>query len=150
MAFTNISTTVSVYVTIFENKAATNLVSYVAPAALEAGLPESSLTDLFTAIAAGTTSALLSVPGITPDILGAISSAVQLAYNKAFLVVYLVSIAFGACAIIAALVIDPSKMAGKMTTNIARKLQGVGRKEESDLEKTVEWWLSGRVITTHE
>jgi hypothetical protein len=63
---------------------------------------------------------------------------VQLAHNKAFQVVYPVSIAFGVCSIIAALVIDPSKMAGKMTTDIAQKFQGVGRKEESNLEKTKE------------
>jgi hypothetical protein len=98
-------------------------------------LAQSSLTDRFAVIAAGAALALESVPDITPNILGAASVAVQLTYNKAFQVVYFVSIAFGTCAIIAALVIDPSKMAGKMTTDIICKLQGVGS------GKTVEWCL---------
>jgi heme A synthase len=138
LTISNNSVTASVYVTIFENKAEANLVSYVVPAALETGLSQSSLTDLFTTRAARRASALEAVPGITPGILGAVSVAMQLAHSKTFQVVYLVSIAFGACAIIAALVIDPSKMADKMTTDIAQKFQGVGRKEESDLEETME------------
>lgn len=100
---------VSVYVIIFENKAGTNLVSYVVPAALEAGLLQSSSTDIFAAISAGTAPALESVHGIMPNILGTVSAAVKFAYNKTFQVVYPAKIAFGACAIIAELLIDLSK-----------------------------------------
>ena len=53
----------AVFVAILQNKAPGELVKYVTPAALNAGLPKSSVPALFKAIAAGTPQALAAVPG---------------------------------------------------------------------------------------
>ena len=65
------------------------------PAALNAGLPQSSLTALFEAIAAGTPSALAKVPGITPSIEAAVAAALSNAYAAAYAYVYYAAVAVG-------------------------------------------------------
>jgi hypothetical protein len=104
------------------------LPQYVTPAALGAGLPESSLQELFARIAIGNFS---SVPSITPAIEVAVGTAVKMAYSDAFKVLFLVSISFGVCFIIAAL-ISPN-VEGYLTGDVARKLvkgQAVTEKDE--------------------
>ncbi|OCK84372.1 siderophore iron transporter, partial [Lepidopterella palustris CBS 459.81] len=125
-ARTGLSTlAISIYVTILDNKVKTNLPKYVIPAALKAGLPQTSLVALFTAITSGSATAALAVPGITPQILEAATAAAQLAYTKSFQTVYFASIAFGVLSIIASVFGVTSKLDGSITSDIARKLQGV-------------------------
>jgi uncharacterized membrane protein len=80
---------------------------------------------LLTAVAGGNTTALELVPGITPAILVEVAAATLTAYEKSFKVIYLASLAFGACAIIAAFSVVSDQHDGMITSEIARKLQGV-------------------------
>lgn len=67
-----------------------------------AGLPASSLPDLFAAISNGTTTALASVPGVNNTILEALALATKQAYAHAFKLVYLATIGFTGIGLIAA------------------------------------------------
>jgi hypothetical protein len=84
---------------------------------LNAGLPASSLKNLFEGIALGSFN---SVPGITPAIAVAVGTAVKTAYSHAFKVVFLISIAFGVCFIAAALM-SPN-VEDYLTGEVARRL----------------------------
>lgn len=85
----------AIFVAILSNKAPTELVKHVTPAALDAGLPKSSLPALFKAIAAGTADALAAVPGINATIEGAVALATADGYAAAYAYVYYAAIAVG-------------------------------------------------------
>lgn len=85
----------AVFVAILQNEAPTKLQEFVIPAALNAGLPEASLTDLFTALGAGTVAALEGVPGMNPEILAAVGAATANAYAAAYSYVYYAAVAVG-------------------------------------------------------
>ncbi|KKY26999.1 putative trichothecene efflux pump [Phaeomoniella chlamydospora] len=91
----------AVFVAILSAKATPEIISHVTPAALEAGLPQSSLTDLFTAIAAGTTAALEAVPGMTTEIEAAVADALSDGYAAAYSYVYYAAVAVGIVGLIA-------------------------------------------------
>lgn len=118
----------AIYVTILNNELQDNLVQYVAPAAVGAGLPQTSVEALLVAIASGDMAALAKVVGITPDILQAAEPAARFAYYKSFQMVYYASIAFGIASIIAALACSARGIDSTLTTHIARKLQGIKTK----------------------
>lgn len=92
----------AIYWNVFENKLADVIPTIVGTAAVAAGLPLAQLVPLLEDIAAQNTSALATIPGITPSILLAVEGAVQDAYAQGFKKVYLVSIAFGGAAVLAA------------------------------------------------
>lgn len=109
----------AVFVSILTNKLIENVPKYVIPAAIGAGLPESSTGALLQGLAVGNFTA---VPNITPAIIDATISSNQVAYSESFKMVYLAAIAFGCCGIIAALNAPNSE--AKFTNAIARKLHG--------------------------
>lgn len=76
------------------------MAKYVPSAAVNAGLPASSITDLFTAIGAGTANALVAVPGMTPEIQAAVGAALANAYAAAYAFVYYAAIAIGLVGVI--------------------------------------------------
>ncbi|KAL6240300.1 hypothetical protein RBB50_012787 [Rhinocladiella similis] len=115
----------SLYTTIYSNKISNNLMAYVGAAVLKSGLTSSTLPTVLTAITAGTPAALHSIPGMTPQIFQAIMSASITAYKRSFAVIYLTSIAFGGCSIIAALL--TTNIDGKLTSKVSRRLKGVTR-----------------------
>ena len=84
-----------IYSAILGNKIPTELTKHVTPAALNAGLPKSSLIDLFNALALGTPAALAKVPGINPSIEAAVGAAVADGYAAAYAYVYYAAIAVG-------------------------------------------------------
>jgi len=92
----------AIYVSILTNKDNTLSARYIPPAVLKAGLPESSLPDLFKALAAGTADALAKVPGFNTTVAAALSVAEKDAFSGALKVVFLATISFGCCNIIAA------------------------------------------------
>ena len=99
------------------NRLATTIPSVVGGAAVSAGLPESELPEVLTAVAAGT---VAEVPGITKSILAAIAGALPTAYGQAFKTVYLASIGFGGIAIIGSLLTkDPKE---HLTDKVERKM----------------------------
>lgn len=75
----------ALYVSVLTNKLNDYIPAYVAPAATEAGLPQSSLTQLFAGITAGS---FVDVPGITDSIIAAVADALKLAYTEAFKIVF--------------------------------------------------------------
>jgi hypothetical protein len=112
---------------------------YVAPAVIAAGLLQASVPVLLQDIAAGNQAGIAEIPGITPAVLSAITTSSLKAFIKSYQTVYFVSLAFGGCAIIAALVVDEKKMEAVMTTGIARKLQDIrGTQPISDEKLTTQ------------
>ena len=85
----------AVFVAILQNEIPKELQQHVVPAALGAGLPEKSLTALFTALGAGTPDALEAVPGINNAILAAVGAATADAYAAAYAYVYYAGVAVG-------------------------------------------------------
>ncbi|KAH0847595.1 hypothetical protein FOPE_00742 [Fonsecaea pedrosoi] len=93
----------AVFVAILNSKATAKVGAYVTRAALQAGLPQSSLVQLFQAIQTQSAEALASVPGITTEIQVAVARAAEDAYADAFAYVYYAALAVGGVAVLAAL-----------------------------------------------
>ena len=104
---------------------ASNLVKYVIPAAIKAGLSEASAAQLLEAIATSDSAAIAKIPGITTAAIEAATVAAHTAYFKSFQIVYYVSIPFGVGAIIAAMLANGPKLEAKLTRDVARKMQGI-------------------------
>ncbi|OAG42252.1 glycogen debranching enzyme [Fonsecaea monophora] len=84
----------AIYISVLNNELKDNLQDDVTSAALGAGLPASSLEQLFGAIHAGNPAVMAQVPGINTSIEVAVASAAKTAYADSFKTVFLVSIAF--------------------------------------------------------
>ncbi|KAK7191532.1 hypothetical protein DPSP01_011049 [Paraphaeosphaeria sporulosa] len=124
----------TVYVSILNNKIATYLPEFVAPAATNAGLPASSLPQLFAGITAGNFTA---VPGITPEIIAVTGAATQKAYIESFRIVFYATIPFGVLLIVFS-ALSPnfekylSMNVAKRLQNLNANLQGEGREKEGE------------------
>ncbi|CAK7224030.1 hypothetical protein SBRCBS47491_005410 [Sporothrix bragantina] len=90
----------SIYVAIYNNRWASLMAPDVTKAVEAAGLPSSSVPQLLTAMANGTTAALNAVPGFNSTINAAMVDGRKTAYATALGDVYLTSIAFGSIALI--------------------------------------------------
>lgn len=112
---------VSMYVSVFTTELTTYLPKYVVPAAVGAGLPESSVPALLGGVSTGVFDA---VPGISPAILAAIGHPIKHAYAMSFRTVFLCTLPFGAIILVAAIVWCPN-VEDYLTDEVARKLQGV-------------------------
>ena len=126
----------ALYVSVLDNKVAAYLPEYVAPAAIKAGLPSSSLPALFAGIAAGN---LTAVPGATPAILAVVGEEVKRAYISSFRIVFYVTIPFSALLILAACFVP--NMEKYLSQNVAKRLQNVkggNSAAELDEKKVVE------------
>lgn len=114
----------------------------VAPAALKAGLSVEVVPTFLQYLAAGNKKGLLTLPGVTPEILQTVFAAATSAYAKSYQLIYLVSLAFGGTTIIFALLVDGKALDAKMTSDIARKLQSgsvlQGVREQSNHESNNE------------
>lgn len=73
------------------------------PAVLDAGLPESSLPDLFAAVTIATQDALQAVPGMTAARLQVANNAISDSYSGAYGYVYYTALALGIIAVLASL-----------------------------------------------
>ncbi|KAK7402452.1 hypothetical protein QQX98_011779 [Neonectria punicea] len=91
---------VAVYTTTLTNRLGTTIPKRVPPAVIEAGLPPSSVEAFMAAVAAGTTDAFQSVPGITDQIIATGVRAYKFANYDAFRTVYLTTIAFSGVAVV--------------------------------------------------
>jgi Fungal trichothecene efflux pump (TRI12) len=126
------SVATAIYTSILSNKLGKLVPEYVSNAALEAGLPSSSLTALFTNLSTGT---LAKVPGISPSIIKAVVAAQASAAAKSFRYVWYAVIAFGIIALLAScLTIDYGEY---LTEDVARKMHGatVGQKREDEISE---------------
>jgi hypothetical protein len=114
----------SMYSSILATELTKHLKEYVGPAAVQAGLPNSSLSALYAGVSAGSFD---GVPGVTEGVLAAIAEPIKHAYAASFQTVFLCTIPFGAILIAAAIFYCPN-VEDYMTDEVARKLQGVSRK----------------------
>jgi hypothetical protein len=125
----------TVYVSVLTNKVAENLPAKVVPAATGAGLPASSIEALFAGITAADFS---KVPGITPEIIAAVSVAVRDSYINAFHIVFYVTIPFGALLIFFAC-LSPN-FEKYLSGNVAKRLQKLDEKMQGEgHEREGEW-----------
>jgi hypothetical protein len=90
----------SIYFNVFGNKLANELPAQVSKFALGAGLPASSAID-FVGTFLTAPANVTGIHGVTPAIVAAATKGSQWAYAEALKKVWLVSIPFGVCAIIA-------------------------------------------------
>ena len=88
-------------------------------------MPVASIEPLLTYLSAGDVEDAAALPGVSEKIIGLAVAGIQQAYSNAFTLMFLVSIAFGGCSIIAAW-FTPA-IEGMYTNDVMRKLhQGYG------------------------
>lgn len=121
----------TIYVAILNNRLAATVPAAVAPAVVDAGLPEGSVSSLLAALAVGTPAALNAVDGITPSIINTATTAYKDGSTSAYRTVFLASLAFTGTGIILSL-FAPS-VDDQMTDKVAVKLHK--KKEEKELEQ---------------
>jgi Fungal trichothecene efflux pump (TRI12) len=125
--FFGLTSVVTVYVAIRDNRLLATLPNAIYPAALEAGYPSSRLPQLLAAVNAGKLSKL---PDATSAVIAAVQKAAPIGYSQAYKTVYLASLAFGAIALMGSVFSkDPEK---HLNDNITRKLHGRDIKETND------------------
>ncbi|CAK7200733.1 hypothetical protein SEUCBS139899_003432 [Sporothrix eucalyptigena] len=110
----------AMYASVLENKLAVNIPRYVGSAATAAGLPNTSLPALYTAIAAGNVTTA-TVPDITDTIRRAVNASLKTAYAESFKVVFYCTIPFSVIFIAAAFLVP--NMEPYLHLNVAKKLQ---------------------------
>lgn len=117
------------------SRANSNIEHNVVPALIGANLPPSSVEPLLGALGAGDATAAAKVPGATKQILGLAVVSLQAAYSNAFTLVFLVTIAFGACSTIAAFFAP--EIEKYYTGDVMRRLHIQGKRAvESDSDAT--------------
>lgn len=116
------SIAVAVYTTILNNRLTTTIPGKVIPAAEEAGLSSSRMSELLAAVKTRDFSAF-------PDAVGdAVNAALPYAYAQAFKTVYLASLGFGAIAIVGCVFSKDAKK--HLTSKVERKMHdGKGLKK---------------------
>ncbi|KAK8024611.1 trichothecene efflux pump [Apiospora rasikravindrae] len=108
----------ALYVSVLNTRLAGHLAADVGPAAIRAGLPETSLSALFAAIKVDDFS---EVPGATREVVDVVEAVVRDSYVASFKVVFYATIPFGVLLVaFACLVPDMDKY---LTGNVARRLQ---------------------------
>jgi len=90
----------ALYNAIFNSTLGNNLAPKIAAATLPLGLPETSLGQFITALTGSDPSAVASVPGVSPEIIGAGVEALKAAFSLAFRWVWVAAACFAAVAVI--------------------------------------------------
>lgn len=106
----------------------------------DAGLPSSSIADLFAAVAAGTQEAMQAVPGMSSSVLEALNGALKKSYSQSFQTVYLASIGFSVISLVCAFFV--ANVDHLMTGQLNKRVDGTGQtaaaKEELELRQAAE------------
>lgn len=136
----------AIFVAILNNKAPTKIAEMIPPAALKAGLPESSLPDLFKAITAGTPAAYAAVPGITTSIQTAVANALSNAYSAAYAYVYYAAVAVGLFGLMACICMKDYDHL--LNTHVPRQVGNandrVFQEKDTEMSKDVDSTTSGK------
>ena len=90
----------AIYVAAFSDRLMTKLPSYIATAALKAGLPKSSLEAFAAALVGNDQAALIHIPGVTPAVISAGVAALKQSYADSVRVVFIIAAPFGVAAAI--------------------------------------------------
>ncbi|OAG36320.1 hypothetical protein AYO21_09485 [Fonsecaea monophora] len=124
----------AIYITILNNGLTDNIPKDVSAAALETGLPQTSLVSLLSALGTNDPPAIAAVPGITPAILEAVGRATKKAYRDSFKTIFFVSIAFSViCTATACFIKDFND---KNTDNhVELKVNSADKQEEQTSDK---------------
>jgi hypothetical protein len=96
---------------------------------MQAALPSSEVPALIQGLSSGN---MTGVPDLSPSITTAAKAAYKEAYSQSFKVVYLSSIAFGACAIVAAFYAP--NLEERFTRIVARRL--IDKRERNQVTNT--------------
>jgi hypothetical protein len=96
-----ISTFTAIYSAALSTRLEKNIPSYVAGAALSAGLPPASAAAFVGAVVSKNKTALLKIPDVTPAITQVGVHALKHAYADGLRVVYMIAAPFGALAVVA-------------------------------------------------
>lgn len=123
----------ALYTSILSTKLGVYLPEYVAPAAVAAGLPSSSLPTLFAGITAGN---FTGIPNITPEIITVVLNETRRAYTDAFHIVFYATIPFSVLLVASAYFVP--NMEGVLNSNVAKRLQNLGGQSNERGEKQVE------------
>lgn len=114
----------TVFLAILTAKIPIEIASHVPAAVTAVGLPASSLTGLFAAVANGTPAALEAVPGFNAEVGTALASSLSASYAAAYAYVYYAAVAVGCCGIIAACCMKDYD--DLLTTHISRQIYHKG------------------------
>lgn len=122
---------------IFKAKIPVELEAHIVPAALNAGLPASSIADLFAAIFASSETAMAAVPGINAEIIKAVGKAQLDGYAAAYRYIYYATIPFGVLATASAVALRP--VAHLLTSHVPKMVENPQAYHGNrDLEKTMD------------
>ncbi|KFZ14140.1 hypothetical protein V501_03398 [Pseudogymnoascus sp. VKM F-4519 (FW-2642)] len=122
---------------IFKAKIPVELEAHIVPAALNAGLPASSIADLFAAIFASSETAMAAVPGINAEIIKAVDRAQLDGYAAAYRYIYYATIPFGVLATASAIALRP--VAHLLTSHVPKMVENPqAHHGNRDLEKTMD------------
>ena len=110
----------AIYYNIFSEKLKLKLPAYIGEYAVKAGLPAKEAT-LFVETYVGAPDQLAKIPGVTEAIINAAAIGSSWAYAESLRYVWLTSIAFGCCAIVACLFIG--NISKFMTSRVAAKIR---------------------------
>lgn len=91
----------AIYAAAFSNRLDGKLPSYVAAAASQAGLPQSSLESFMQAFLGKDEAALSQIAGVSPSIISAAATALQQAFADSVRIVYIIAVPFGVIACVA-------------------------------------------------
>lgn len=105
----------AIYTAVARSEFSTKFPAELVKAVKPTGFDMANIEQLAEAAVLGTKQAFAAVPGINAVVIQASESAVQLAYTKAYDIVYLVGLAFGGLGIISALLSKSSDRALKNT-----------------------------------
>lgn len=106
---------------IFKAKIPVELEAHIVPAALKAGLPATSIADLFAAIFASSETAMAAVPGINAEIISAVGRAQLDGYAAAYRYIYYATIPFGVLATASAVALRP--VAHLLTSHVPKMVE---------------------------
>lgn len=134
--FTDCRDSAFIYVAILDNKTAENTASDVVPVLVKAGLLESSVEKLLTALASGSSSAIAAVPGVTSQILAVAGTTLKEAYSQSFKIVSLATIPFGAVALAAAFF--AKDIDSRLTHNVLCRLDQRGNHADLSVDEEEE------------
>ncbi|KAL2840050.1 major facilitator superfamily domain-containing protein [Aspergillus pseudoustus] len=121
---------VIIYSAVFNSKIRTALPIHISDAALDAGLPASSLADFLTTWLTSGAAAVGAVPGSTQDVVAAAQGAARVAYSESYNYIWYILIAFSAVCCVLALFFTSIKE--HMTDVVTAPVQ---QRKDKELEK---------------
>ncbi|KAF5706660.1 siderophore iron [Fusarium globosum] len=135
MSFRTMVTAVAsaIFVTTLSNTTTKNVHKYVVPAIAETGASPEITEALTLAIASGNMTAVAEIQAF-PAAIEAGSAAMQLALVKSYQLLYYIGLAFGLAITITACFLSSQLIQSRLTSEIPRRLQDVGKQHQSDSE----------------